>query len=125
VTFSRGECRQHQHLIWTNGNEKGDLSPLLKAQVSWIVARQDHAWYATAEVKQRLEKLGQSGDQIFALDSKWDSYTPREQAFFVVAKNLAASPVVLTDAEVAKALELAGPRDVVQLIIYTTNRRRV
>ena len=50
------------------------------------------------------------------------AFTPREQALFTVAKNLAASPVVLTDAEVAKALDLAGPRDVVQMITYTTNR---
>lgn len=105
-----------------NGNEKGDLSPLIKAQASWIIARQDRAWYAVAEAKQRLEKLDQSPDQIFALDGKRDSFTPREQALFTVAQNLAASPVVLTDDEVAQAIELAGPRDVVQMIIYTTNR---
>lgn len=105
-----------------NGTEKGDLTPLMKAQASWIIARQDRAWYALAEAKQRMEKLGQSSDQMFALDGKWDSFTPREQALFTVAKNLAASPVVLTDDEVATAVELAGPRDVVQMISYTTNR---
>jgi len=30
--------------------------------------------------------------------------------------------VVLTDADVAQAVKLAGARDVVQLISYTTNR---
>jgi alkylhydroperoxidase family enzyme len=105
-----------------NANEKGDLSPLLKAQAAWIIARQDRAWYATAEAKQRLEKLGQSVDQIYALDGKWDDFSPREQALFTIARNLAASPVVLTDAQVAQALELAGPRDVVQMITYTTSR---
>lgn len=105
-----------------NGAEKGDLTPLIKAQASWIIARQDRAWYALAEARQRMEKLGQTPDQVFALDGKWDSFTPREQALFTIAKNLAASPVVLTDDEVAKAVELAGPRDVVQMISYTTNR---
>jgi len=105
-----------------NGAEKGDLSPLMKAQASWIIARQDRAWYALAEAKQRLEKLGQTADQIYALDTKWQSFTPREQSLFTIAKNLAASPVVLTDDEVASAVELAGPRDVVQMISYTTNR---
>jgi alkylhydroperoxidase family enzyme len=105
-----------------NGAEKGDLSPLMKAQASWIIARQDRAWYALAEAKQRLEKLGQTPDQIYALDTKWDKFTPREQSLFTVAKNLAASPVVLTDDEVATAVEKAGPRDVVQMISYTTNR---
>jgi hypothetical protein len=105
-----------------NGAEKGDLSPLLKAQASWIIARQDRAWYALGEAKQRLQKLGQTSEQIYDLDDGWKSFSPADQAMFTVAKNLAASPVVLTDDEVAKAVELCGPRDVVQLISYTTNR---
>ena len=39
-----------------------------------------------------------------------------------MARKLAASPVVLTDDDVAEAVKLAGPRDVVQLISYTTTR---
>jgi hypothetical protein len=35
---------------------------------------------------------------------------------------LAASPIVLTDAEVAEALKRTGPREVVQLINYVTTR---
>jgi len=41
---------------------------------------------------------------------------------FTVARKLAATPVVLTDADVEKAVKLAGPRDVVQLISYVTGR---
>jgi alkylhydroperoxidase family enzyme len=103
-------------------DEHGDLSPLLKAQVSWIVARQDRAWYALGQAQRRLQKLGQSDDQIFALDGSWDQFTPRERALFTVAQKLAAAPVVLTDEQVSEAVKLAGPRDVVQLVSYTTNR---
>ena len=39
-----------------------------------------------------------------------------------MARNLSASPVVLTDDEVEAAVKLAGPRDVVQLINYVTVR---
>lgn len=39
-----------------------------------------------------------------------------------VARNLAASPIMITDEDVALALKTTGPREVVQLIIYTTNR---
>jgi alkylhydroperoxidase family enzyme len=103
-------------------DEQGDLSPLLKAQVSWIIARQDRAWYALGQAQRRLKELGQSDDQIFALDGSWDKFTPRERSLFTVAQKLAASPVVLTDEEVAAAVKHAGPRDVVQMISYTTNR---
>lgn len=120
VNFSVGGKRTVAGI--RSADEKGDLTPLLKAQVSWIVARQDRAWYATGQAKQRLKALGQSDDQIYQLDGNWDGFSPRERALFTVAKRLAASPVVLTDEDVAAALKQAGNRDVVQLISYTTNR---
>jgi hypothetical protein len=39
-----------------------------------------------------------------------------------VARNLAASPVVLTDAEFDKALKLNSPRDLVQTVHYVAMR---
>jgi ABC-type branched-subunit amino acid transport system ATPase component len=102
--------------------ERGDLSPLLKAQVSWIIARQDRAWYATGLAKQRLKELGQTDDQIYQLDGDWKEFESKDRSLFRVARQLAATPVVLTDDEVDAAVNLAGPRDVVQLINYVTNR---
>jgi alkylhydroperoxidase family enzyme len=105
-----------------SAEEQGDLPPLLKAQLSWIIARQDRAWYAVGEAKQRLRELGQSEEQIYALDGDWNEFTPTERAVFTVARKLAASPIVLTDADMAEAVKLAGPREVVQLIDYVTVR---
>ncbi len=103
-------------------DEKGDLKPLLKAQVSWIIARQDRAWYAADEAKARLKKLGQTDDQIYALDGDWKAFDDTDRALFTVAKKLAASPVVLTDDDAAAALKLAGAKSVVQLVSYVTIR---
>ena len=61
-------------------------------------------------------------NQIYALDGDWKGFTPAERAQFTLAKKVAASPVVLTDDDVAAAVKLAGPRDVVQLINYVTLR---
>jgi hypothetical protein len=108
-------------LGFESAETRGDLSPLLKAQLSWIIARQDRAWYALGQAKQRLNALGQSAEQIDQLDGSWDSFTPAERALFKVARNLAASPIVLTDEDVARAITTAGPRHVVQTISYTTN----
>jgi len=105
-----------------SAEQRGDLTPMLKAQVSWIIARQDRAWYAAGEAKRRLQELGWSDDQIYKLDGSWDDFTLAERALFTVARKLAATPVVLTDADVAEAVKQAGPRDVVQVISYTTNR---
>src|SRR5262245_2083857 len=103
-------------------DETGDLKPLLKAQVSWIIARQDRAWYAVGEARARLRRLGLSDDQIYKLDGSWKEYTLAERAQFTLARKLAATPIVLTDREVAEALKLTSPRAVLQLITYTTNR---
>ena len=105
-----------------SAEDRNDLKPLLKAQLSWIIARQDRAWYAVAQAKQRLQEQGWSDDQIYSLDGDWSSFSPAEQSLFVLARKLAASPVVLTDADVAEALKQVGPRQVVQTISYTTNR---
>jgi alkylhydroperoxidase family enzyme len=105
-----------------DADEQGDLSPLLKAQLSWIIARQDRAWYALGQARHRLREQGQSDEQIRALDGDWQQFTPREQSLFRVARKLGASPVVITDQDVSEAVALAGPRDVVQAIHFTTMR---
>ena len=105
-----------------SADDKGDLTPLLKAQVSWIIARNDRAWYALGEAKERLRKLGLSDDEIYKLDGDWKAYSDADRALFNLARNLAASPIMITDDDVALALKMTGPREVVQLIRYTTNR---
>lgn len=105
-----------------SAEEKGDLKPVLKAQVSWIIARQDRAWYATGLAQARLRELGQTDDQIYSLDGNWAGFTPVERALFTIARKLAVTPVVLTDDDVTEGLKLTGPREVVQLISYVTGR---
>lgn len=102
--------------------EDAELSELMRAQASWIIARQDRAWYATGEAMNRLRELGQTDEQIFALDGDWSEFTPAERSLFTLAKNLSACPIVLTDAQVTEAVELTSPHEVVQLITYTTSR---
>lgn len=103
-----------------SAEQKGDLKPLLKAQVAWIIARQDRAWYALARAKQQLKDLGQSDAQIAQLDGDWSNFTAAERSLFTVASKLAMSPVILTDADVATALKETGPKEVVQLVNFVT-----
>lgn len=102
----------------------GDLSELQKAQINWIIARQDHAWYAIGQAHRHLKNLGQSDDQIFALDSDLskpvDGLADADRSLFVMAKHLAASPIAVTDEDVAAALAATSPAHVVQTINHTT-----
>jgi alkylhydroperoxidase family enzyme len=99
---------------------KWDLTPLTKARAAWVIARQDRAWYATGRARAWLKRLGQTDDQVYALDGDWSDLPAGERAVLAVARKLAASPIVLTDADVAAALKLTGPRQVIQMISYTT-----
>jgi alkylhydroperoxidase family enzyme len=105
-----------------SAEEKGVLTPLLKARVSWIIARQDRAWYATGLAKHRLQELGQTDEQIYQLDGDWAAFAPADRAMFTVARKLGTSPVVLTDADVDQAVKLTSPKEVTQLICYVTTR---
>lgn len=102
--------------------EEQDLSLLDRARVSWVVARQDRAWYAVAHAMQRLQDLGQTADQVYALDGDQSALTESERAILVMARKLATSPITLSDDEVAKVVRLAGPRRATQLINFVTSR---
>jgi alkylhydroperoxidase family enzyme len=100
--------------------QTGDLTALQKAQVNWITARQDGAWYATAQALKTLKELGQTEDQIFALDGNWSEFSPGDRSLFQFAKHLAASPIAATDEDAAEALKQTSPRHLVQLINHVT-----
>jgi alkylhydroperoxidase family enzyme len=99
----------------------GDLTELQKSQLNWIIARQDRAWYAAGQAFQKLRDLGQSEQQIFALDGDWQEFSDADRAVFTFARHLAAAPIALTDEDVARALQLTSPRVVVQTINHVAS----
>ena len=84
-----------------------DLDAATRAALAHTIARQNGAWYSLALI----------GDG--PLEQK---ASPKLQTLLTVAEHLAASPVVLTDGEVAAALEHWSPREVTQAIHYTAMR---
>lgn len=112
----------------TSSQQVDGLSPVEQAKINWVVARQDRAWYAVALAREQLLSLGVKDSEIEALDgdvsigSSSTLLTNKEKAVLTVAKNLAASPIILTDKQVADAIAVVGPRVVTQTINYTTYR---
>ena len=98
-----------------------DLSPLSKAQLRWLVARQDRAWYVVGHALRELRELGQSDAEIASLDTLSSSENDPDRAIFRLAVTLSASPVMLTDDHVAEAVRLAGPARVTQAIRYVAH----
>ena len=101
--------------------QTGDLTELQKAQLNWIIARQDRAWYAIGQAYKTLKSLGQTEDQIFALDGEWKELSAVDQALFRFAKNLAASPIASSDEDAAAALQQTSPGTVVQTVNHVAS----
>ena len=101
--------------------QTGDLTELQKAQLNWIIARQDRAWYAVGQAFKTLKSLGQTEDQIFALDGEWKELSAVDQALFRFAKNLAASPIASSDEDAAAALQQTSPSTVVQTVNHVAS----
>lgn len=114
------EGRGRLPALGSREKQTGDLTALQKAQVNWITARQDRAWYATAQALKTLTALGQTEDQIFALDGNWDEFNAADRSLFRFAKHLAASPIASTDEDAAEVLKETSPRHLVQLINHVT-----
>lgn len=113
---------KRQLITMLAAENKLDIPPLLRAQISWTIAKQDRAWYALGDARRRLKALAQDDAKVAALDDQTGEISAADRALLTVATKLAASPVVLTDADVAQAVRLAGPRLVVQTIHYAAIR---
>ncbi len=108
------------------GSESDELSPALQSKMDWVIARQDRAWYAAELAHEALLESGLTSEGLDALDSDLKiasaQLDERDRVLLLVAKNLCASPIVLTDKEVQDAVAVAGPRAVTQAINYTAYR---
>ena len=101
--------------------DKGVLSPRLKAQTAWIAARQDRAWYAVGSAKRRLIAQGVSEDDIYALDGDGKGFTAAEQAAFAFVRKLTATPYLIADKDVADLRKHYGDKEVAELVLHVGN----
>ena len=79
---------------------KGKLDPVLKAQIQWVAAINDRAWYALGHAEKRLAELGQSDEQITALNGDRKGLKPGDQAVLALAKKLTVNPARITDNDI-------------------------
>lgn len=98
----------------------GVLDPTLRAQIAWVAARQDRAWYATGHALRRLKDLGQSDDAVFAIDAPDDRFDAGRKAVFHLAKKLTADPALVTDADVEAVRAHFSDRETAEVVYFVT-----
>lgn len=99
---------------------KGKLSPLLKAKIAWVGARNDRAWYALGHAKKRLNDLGLSDDQVFAIDQEDSHADPAERAALALARKITLDPALVTDADVEAVRKSFSDSETAEVVYLTT-----
>lgn len=100
--------------------EKGKLTPRLKAEIAWVAARADRAWYALAVARERLKAVGLRDAEVFALDAGND-LPPAERAALRFARKLTATPALVTDADVEGLRKHFTDPQVAEIVFHTCN----
>lgn len=98
----------------------GSIDRTLRAQIAWIAARHDRAWYALGQARQRLKALGQTDDQIFALDGDRAGFSPAERAVFALTQKLTVDPALIDDADIAAVRTHFSDKQTAELIWLVT-----
>jgi alkylhydroperoxidase family enzyme len=98
---------------------EGRLDKLLKAQIAWTCARQDRAWYALAEAQRRLAALGQSADEMFALDRPGETVSPAAREALTFAAKLTAAPHTIADADIARLRKHFSDYETAEVVYVT------
>jgi alkylhydroperoxidase family enzyme len=99
---------------------KGRLNAKLKAEIAWVAARNDRAWYALNDARRRLHAVGLTDDQIFALDSNPDALAPAERLALAFARKLTVDPALITDTDVEGLRKHYGDFEVAEIVHQVT-----
>jgi alkylhydroperoxidase family enzyme len=114
VEAALGACRAYY------SQTKGRLSPKLKAQIAYVAARNDRAWYALGHAQERLTELGMGDDAIKALDHPSDSTPPPDRAALALARKLTVDPALITDADIEGLRKLYSDHEVAEIVYQVT-----
>jgi uncharacterized peroxidase-related enzyme len=101
---------------------KGDLPARLKAELAWVSARADRAWYALACARDRLRELGMNDDAIFAIDKADEGrFRPAERTAFAFARKLTVEPQLIGDDDFTTLREHFSDPSIAEIIHHTNH----
>jgi alkylhydroperoxidase family enzyme len=112
-----GKARIVLHM---NAESRGKLDPRLRAEIAWIAARNDRAWYALDVVRKRLVSLGVSDDAIFALDHPGDQAPEGRRAVFSLAKTLTVDPALVEERDIEAIRRHFSDHEVAEVVFQIT-----
>jgi alkylhydroperoxidase family enzyme len=99
---------------------KGRLNARLKAEIAYIAARNDRAWYALGHARQRLKGLGMNDEAIDALDHPGDACPEPERLVLALARKLTVDPALITDEDIEGLRKHFPDAEVAEIVYHIT-----
>lgn len=100
--------------------DKGTLDPHTKAIIAYVGARHDRAWYALGHAIKRLEALGFTDDQIFALDQPQGLSSDVDREVVEFARTITVDPALITDDDFARMRKLFNDKQIAEIVYQIT-----
>jgi alkylhydroperoxidase family enzyme len=111
------ETGKAQVATWNTIMTDDNLPPRFKAELVFISAVNNRAWYAAGHAAHRLAALGATQKEISALLAGDESATAA--AAYRLAAKLTADPHLITDADIAAVREHFSDRETAQIVQTT------
>ena len=99
---------------------KGKISPRLRAEIAWVAARSDRAWYALHVALQDLRSLGMTDSDIFALDHPTDALSAAEKQVLAFTRKLTETPQWMVDSDIEKLRKHFSDTEVAEIVYRVT-----
>ncbi|MGP0065116.1 MAG: carboxymuconolactone decarboxylase family protein [Isosphaeraceae bacterium] len=99
---------------------KGRLGAKLKAEIAYIAARNDRAWYALGHARHRLARLGMNDEAIDALDHPGGAIPEGERLALALARKLTVNPALITDEDIAGLRKHYPDPEVAEIVYHVT-----
>ena len=112
-----GVVRIEMHLA---AEEKGTLDARLKAEIAWVAARNDRAWYALGHARRRLLDLGLGRGRDLRPGSAGRRRRARRTGRVALARKLTVNPALITDDDIAGLRKLYNDHEVAEVVFQVT-----
>ncbi len=96
---------------------KSPLGPKLAGRLRWVAAHANHCEYSEAFARADLLRAGLKEEEIAALDGDLAGLPEAERAALRFARKLTLAADTVTDAEVARLMDLHGDKQVVAMVL--------
>jgi alkylhydroperoxidase family enzyme len=103
-------------VVWNTIMTDEHLSPRLKAELAYISAVNNRAWYAAGTAARRLVELGASPEGLVSLCWGEASGPPGADAAYRLARKLTADPHLITDQDIAAVREHYSDPETAQIV---------